>query len=99
MVRVGVRVKVRDRVKVNVVIHFECYSCVGNGSHWTVDDPYMVDDVRQLLKGISRSSFATLKYVISFLAVLVQHAADNKMNSSALGTVFGPNIFRYVYEW
>ena len=52
---------------------------------------------RILLQNISQAAYNTLKFLMTFLVLLTKNSAHNQMEPKALGIVFAPCLFRYVY--
>ena len=50
--------------------------------------------MKSLLKQLPKPNYETLKYILALLVLVSRHENQNKMNATALGIVFGPNIFR-----
>jgi hypothetical protein len=53
-----------------------------------------IERMRALVAVLPVENFFVLKYLCCFLNKVAQNEARNRMNSSSLGIVFGPNIFR-----
>ncbi|XP_012670320.2 rho GTPase-activating protein 1 isoform X2 [Clupea harengus] len=57
-----------------------------------VDNSSQVVTIRNLLKMLPQENYATLKYLIQFLAEVSARCEVNKMNNANLAVVFGPNL-------
>lgn len=53
-----------------------------------------VSRLRQLVHALPRLNFNTLKFIIDFMRVVVQHEPQNRMNHYNIAVTVGPNIFR-----
>lgn len=51
---------------------------------------------RALVEELPEENFMVLRYLCRFLHKVSQHEEATRMNPSALGIVFGPNLFRQV---
>lgn len=52
--------------------------------------------LRVLIQTMPEENLIVLRYLCRFLHKVSQHEETTRMNASALGIVFGPNLFRYV---
>nr|XP_034334130.1 rho GTPase-activating protein 8 isoform X32 [Crassostrea gigas] len=59
----------------------------------TVEDERKVAEVRRMLhEELPEDNYQILKFIVQLLTEVVDHSAMNKMNSSNLAIVFGPNL-------
>ncbi|XP_078310671.1 rho GTPase-activating protein 8-like isoform X3 [Crassostrea virginica] len=59
----------------------------------TVEDERRVAEVRRMLhEELPEDNYQILKFIVQLLTEVVDHSAINKMNSSNLAIVFGPNL-------
>ncbi|XP_061176305.1 rho GTPase-activating protein 8-like isoform X3 [Saccostrea echinata] len=59
----------------------------------TVEDERKVSEIRRMLhEELPEDNYQILKVIIKLLTEVVDHSAMNKMNSSNLAIVFGPNL-------
>ncbi len=50
--------------------------------------------LKTLLVDLPHENYLTLKYLANFLSRVALNEDHNRMSSSSLGIVFGPNLFR-----
>ncbi|XP_027057443.1 protein FAM13A-like isoform X1 [Pocillopora damicornis] len=58
------------------------------------DDGGGLSDMKALLEKLPASNYHLLKYLCTFLVTVSMSEENNKMSSTALAIVFGPNFFR-----
>ncbi|XP_050391996.1 protein FAM13A isoform X2 [Patella vulgata] len=59
-----------------------------------VDSVRCIQQLKVALKELPLNNYNLLKFLAQFLVIVAHHEYLNKMNSMALGIVFGPNLFR-----
>ncbi|KAI1292272.1 Protein FAM13A [Halotydeus destructor] len=61
---------------------------------YSLDKEGAIVTIKELISLLPEENFSMLKYLSSFLRRVSNHESQNRMNSSSLGIVFGPNLFR-----
>lgn len=72
-----------------IYCHFYC------PTDYAIHERDGIERMRALVAVLPVENFFLLKYLCSFLYRVSQNEARNRMNSTSLGIVFGPNIFRW----
>lgn len=72
------------------LLTFEVYQYVLNITH--VDAETRVRVVASVIQKLPKINFEILKFLIDFLVIVVENSDKNRMNSSNLAVVFGPNL-------
>lgn len=67
-------------------------------SDFVEDKEACVLHLKNLVSALPEENYHALKYLSNFLHRVSLHEGRNRMNSSSLGIVFGPNLFRYVHH-
>ncbi|XP_023243022.1 protein FAM13B-like [Centruroides sculpturatus] len=58
-----------------------------------------IKQLKNLVQRLPLANLNVLKYLSCFLVSVSHHEEENRMNASALGIVFGPNLFRVAEDF
>ncbi|KAL5112629.1 Protein FAM13A [Taenia crassiceps] len=54
--------------------------------------------IERIIRSLPPPNFRLLEYLCCFLRQVMQYQSQNKMNSTSIGIIFGPNVFRIPRE-
>ncbi|KAM6945488.1 rho GTPase-activating protein 1 [Aplochiton taeniatus] len=74
------------------VLTYALYNDIVNFHNVDLEAEAKVAAMRTLLESLPEENYATLRYLVNFLAQVASYSEVNKMTNSNLAVVFGPNL-------